>query len=73
MTTVSEDGHMRRCFVGDISQCTGSEAGVDELFAETRVGNVTVLYDDEVFDENTAKTFVKMSSGLFGRLFSRWG
>ncbi|KAJ7583793.1 hypothetical protein C8J56DRAFT_192483 [Mycena floridula] len=71
LTTISEDGHLRRCFVGDMAHPDSFADDVDQLHAETTVGNVTLLYDDEKLDEKLGG-FVKMTSGLFGRLMSRW-
>lgn len=64
--------------MGDLSLCTSPTGAddttqIDEVRAETKVGNVTLLYDDEeVSDEKAPESFVKLSSGLFGKMFGRW-
>jgi hypothetical protein len=88
LTTISEVRHTRRCFVGDISRWQANnpddEGAIDELFAETKVGSITVLYDDELVvsagairhghgNGLNADNLVRMNAGLFGRVFGRWG
>lgn len=66
-TTISEAKHTRRAYIGNMS---GPEL-VDEIYAETTVGHVTLLYEDEVANSKLGG-YEKMTSGLFGKVFGRW-
>jgi len=48
LSTISEVSHTRRCFVGDISQLRSMDSvEMDQVCVEAKLGNVTLLYDDD--------------------------